>query len=71
MKRATAINMSDRSLAIDLNTMLDIWSPVLFGVALLSTASVRIRSTSFIIGSISYSWTRMGTFLLLAALFGR
>ncbi|GMH79885.1 hypothetical protein TrLO_g6675 [Triparma laevis f. longispina] len=57
-------------LTTDLNTMLDIWSPVLFGFALLATASVRLRSSSFIIGSISYSWTRMGAFLLLAALFG-
>ena len=54
----------------DLNTVLDVWSPILFGFILLSTSSARIRSSHSMIGTIAYSWTRMGTFLLIVALFG-
>ncbi|GMI40121.1 hypothetical protein TrCOL_g12986 [Triparma columacea] len=57
-------------LTTDLNTVLDVWSPILFGFILLSTSSARIRSSRPLIGSIAYSWTRMGTFLLIVALFG-
>mmetsp|Transcript_9098 Transcript_9098/g.18387 ORF Transcript_9098/g.18387 Transcript_9098/m.18387 type:complete len:252 (-) Transcript_9098:399-1154(-) len=57
-------------LTTDLNTVLDVYSPIIFGVALLSTSSARIRSSHSLIGSIAYSWTRMGTFLLIVALFG-
>ena len=54
----------------DLNTVLDIWCPVLFGISLLATSSVSMRTSSFLISAVSFSWTRMASYLLIVALFG-
>ncbi|GMI42765.1 hypothetical protein TeGR_g13887 [Tetraparma gracilis] len=54
----------------DLNTVLDIWLPVVLGIFLLSTGSSSLRSQSSIVASVAYSWPAMSTTLLLVALFG-
>ena len=56
-------------LTLDLNAMIDIWSPVIMGTIILSTASISTRQRHFLVSSISYSWTRMASFLIITALF--
>jgi hypothetical protein len=54
----------------DLNTVLDIWLPVVLSCILLSTASANMRSQYSVTAYIAYSWPKMSTFLLFTGLFG-
>ena len=54
----------------DLNTVLDIWLPIVLGCLILSSASPSMRSSNLFTATIAYSWPKMATCLFLTGLFG-
>jgi len=54
----------------DVNTVLDVFSPMIFGLLILATASSKTRDTSSFVAGFAYSWSRMGFLLIFTALFG-
>ena len=57
-------------LTTDINVVIDIWQPLVFGVIILSSSSIHLRANYYVVRNIAYSWSKMATFLVLSAFFG-
>ena len=54
----------------DVNTVIDVFSPLVFGALVLLTGSTNSRNVSPFIASFAYSWPRMGVLFIFTSFFG-